>query len=213
MVDLQLQAPEDFMHLVIICGSQQTPSKSRKVGEYRIHQRLTSVWGDEVSLFDLGEHPVPLWDPGVSKQAEPYATTWGPIAQALKPADAVICITPEWSGMATPAIKNFCCCVPLISWVASPHWRLACPLPGEAPGPFLSCAVRVSNNRLCWIPEHLIIRNAGDHLESNEPQNTDDAYIRNRIDYALAVLRCYAQALTTVRNSGTIDHENYPNGM
>ena len=97
--------PEKPMHIVIICGSQQTPSQSRKVGN-RLAQRLTTTWTDEVSLFDLGERPVPLWNPGESKRAAPYVTTWGPIADALQTADAVICITPEWCGMATPAIKT-----------------------------------------------------------------------------------------------------------
>lgn len=205
--------PEKPMHIVIICGSQQTPSQSRKVGNW-LAQRLTTTWTDEVSLFDLGERPVPLWNPGESKGAAPYSTTWGPIADALQTADAVICITPEWCGMATPAIKNFLlmCSADLVGHKPA----LAVGVSASRGGTWPIAELRGSgfkNNRLCWIPEHLIIRNVGDQLESTEGISKPDPYIRKRIDYTLALLRSYAQALKNVRDSGIIDHENYPNGM
>jgi hypothetical protein len=69
------------------------------------------------------------------------------------------------------------------------------------------------NNHLCWTPEHLVIRNVGNILNETEAVDEDEVYIRGRIDYALGILRGYANALSQVRASGLIDHETYPYGM
>jgi hypothetical protein len=71
------------------------------------------------------------------------------------------------------------------------------------------------NNRLCFIPEHVIVRNVGSVLNGPQPadDNRHDASIRERLDYALQVLIRYGHALATVRTSGVIDHRRFPNGM
>ena len=45
------------------------------------------------------------------------------------------------------------------------------------------------------------------------PINKNDAYIRQRLDYALGILRTYGEALAQVRASGLVDYERYPFGM
>ena len=53
------------------------------------------------------------------------------------------------------------------------------------------------NNKLCYMPEHLIIRNVESVLNKKPADNnTDaDAYFKERIDWALAQLREYAIVL------------------
>ncbi len=204
------------MKLGIICGSHRHKSQSRKVAEYisgRLKQASPAV---EVWLYDLAEHPLPFWDEGVWAGEEKWKKIWGPISTELKSCDGFVVISPEWSGMATPALKNFF----LLS---------SCHELGHKPGLIVTVSsgmggsnpnqeLRVSsykNTRICYIPDHLIIRNVEKLLNDfHEVDVTpEDQYIRGRIDYSLNVLKQYAGALRGVRESGVIDYKAYPNGM
>ena len=71
------------------------------------------------------------------------------------------------------------------------------------------------NNRLCYMPEHLIIRNVESVLnEKPEDNNTEaDNYFRERIEWVLPQLREYAIALKMVRESGVTQTDKFGNGM
>jgi azobenzene reductase len=201
------------MHIAIVCGSHRHPSNTRKIGDW-LSSRLQELWADEVSLFDLGEQPLPFWDPGVWKGEEKWQKAWRPIATTLQEAQALICITPEWAGMATPAIKNFLLLCTSAEVGHKPG--MAVGVSASRGGTWPIAELRSSgfkNNHLCWTPEHLIIRDAENILSTPEPTTEAEAYIRGRIDYALGILRSYGEALQGVRDSGLIDHKSYPYGM
>ena len=63
-----------------------------------------------------------------------------------------------------------------------------------------------------WGYDGLEIACWGDHLDPWQGAE-DDAYIRERIDYALGVLQAYGHALRQVRESGAVDYRRYPYGM
>jgi hypothetical protein len=72
------------------------------------------------------------------------------------------------------------------------------------------------NNRIAWIPEHVIVQHVGSNL--NAPDGTaelakEDALIRQRLHYALRLLEEYGKALRQVRASGVIDHKTFKSGM
>jgi len=72
------------------------------------------------------------------------------------------------------------------------------------------------NNRLCWIPEHVIIHHAEQNL--NLPDGAaeigkEDALQRQRLRYALRILEQYGKALGLVRASGAVDHKTFRSGM
>ena len=71
------------------------------------------------------------------------------------------------------------------------------------------------NNRLCWLPEQLIARQVksicNDDTSQNDAALHDTFATRSR--YALNLLLAYAKALTSVRDSGLIDHDAFMNGM
>ncbi|MMZ70063.1 hypothetical protein D1872_330220 [compost metagenome] len=71
------------------------------------------------------------------------------------------------------------------------------------------------NNRLCYIPEQVIVRNVESVLNDDPADNNPDAdrYFRTRITWALGILREYAIALRQVRASGVTEHEMFKNGM
>ena len=72
------------------------------------------------------------------------------------------------------------------------------------------------NNRLVWIPEHVIVQ----HVESNlnTPDGSpdlakEDSTIRARLRYGLRLLGAYGSALGTVRSGGVVDHKAFRSGM
>lgn len=71
------------------------------------------------------------------------------------------------------------------------------------------------NNRLCWIPEHLIARQVKSICNDDIAANDDalqEAFLQ-RANYALDLLLAYADALGGVRASGVINHDAFMNGM
>ena len=71
------------------------------------------------------------------------------------------------------------------------------------------------NNRLCYIPEHVIVRNVESVLNDDPSKNNEsaDTYFRERIDWTLDVLLAYAGALKPVRESGVTLSSKFGNGM
>lgn len=58
-----------------------------------------------------------------------------------------------------------------------------------------------------------MIRHATQMLAGPEAASSEDRRLRERVDYSLRVLECYAAALGTVRAAGVIDLKTYPYGM
>jgi hypothetical protein len=69
------------------------------------------------------------------------------------------------------------------------------------------------NTRLCYIPDHVIVRNVGQMLHGDNPCEEHDQALRGRITYSLCLLVEYAKALRLVRASGVIDLKAFPYGM
>ena len=71
------------------------------------------------------------------------------------------------------------------------------------------------NNRVCYIPEHVILRNVESILNDDAKDNNEsaDAYFKERISWNLGILRGYAVALKAMRESTDIHHEKFSNGM
>jgi hypothetical protein len=119
--------------------------------------------------------------------------------------------------MATPGVKNF-----LLNCTATEIGHkpgLIITVSASRGGSYPVAELRMSgtkNNRLCWIPEHVIIHHAEQNLNSpdNSPElGKEDAMQRQRLRYALKVLAEYGQALKQVRASGVIDHKTFRSGM
>ena len=70
------------------------------------------------------------------------------------------------------------------------------------------------NNRLCYIPEQLIVRHVESVLNDTGDNNPEaDTYFRDRSLFALRLLREYALALRAVRDSGLTVDARFKNGM
>jgi len=85
-------------------------------------------------------------------------------------------------------------------------------------GSFPVAELRMSsykNNRISFLPEHLILRYVDTIFNADTAANKDSAqvYFEERLDYCLRLLREYALALGQVRASGAASLEKYSSGM
>lgn len=202
------------MKFFILSGSHRAEAQTLKIAKY-VQSVLTREHpGAETHLFSLSGNPLPLWDEASGGAPD---ALWDPISAELQAADALVVVTPEWSGMATPGVKNF-----LLNCTADEIGHkpgLIVTVSASRGGSYPVAELRMSgykNNRLAWLPEHLIVQGVEGIL--NQPDGTagltkDDAFIRQRARYALKLLAEYAKALGQVRASGVVDHKTYRNGM
>ncbi len=195
------------MKIVIISGSHRKGSESLRVAEY-LSSRVQSLKLAESTVLDLYAQPI-SFDPDViwSGQDENFNNH----EKVLTEADAVVVVSPEWGGVASPMLKNY-----LIFSKALYHKPgLAVGVSSSRGGAYPIAELRNANknNHIVWVPEHVIFRNVESLLIASEPADKDDSYIRDRSDYALGVLAQYATAIKQVRESDVLDRETYPNGM
>jgi NAD(P)H-dependent FMN reductase len=202
------------MRFFILSGSHRQEAQTLKVAQYVQSVLMREHPGAETHLFSLSGNPLPLWDEASGGAPD---ALWDPISAELLEADALVILTPEWGGMATPGVKNF-----LLNCTATEIGHkpgLIITVSASRGGSYPVAELRMSgtkNNRLCWIPEHVIIHHAEQNLNSpdNSPElGKEDAMQRQRLRYALKVLAEYGQALKQVRASGVIDHKTFRSGM
>lgn len=202
------------MKFFVLSGSHRKEAQSLKVARYAESILVREHDGATVHFYSLSGNPLPLWD---EEHGGAPDELWDPISAELKAADALVVVTPEWSGMATPGVKNF-----LLNCTAGEIGHkpgLIVTVSATRGGSYPIAELRMSsykNSRLNWIPEHVIVHHAVANLNApdGDPGLTkEDALIRQRLRYALKVLEQYGQALAGVRASGVIDHKTFRSGM
>ncbi len=204
------------MKITIISGSHRVLSQSEKVARY-IQQALEKGGiCDQTWLFKLAENPLPLWDETIWEDSPEWKQRLDPISSELASSDGLVVVSPEWHGQVPAGLKNF-----FLMWSKGELAHkpaLIVTLSSADGGAYPVAELRMSsykNNRICYIPEHVIVRNVetvlNDDPEKNNPQA--DTYFRERIGYALGILNQYAMALAQVRASGATDLSKFKNGM
>lgn len=198
-----------MLNIALVAGSSRSNSQSAKVAHY-LQQRLITLGycsQEQSTVIDLGTTPLPLWPADNSGP-------WPEFQQQLSQADALIVIAPEWNGMACPAIKNFFIYASKAELAHKPGLLVG--VSSGVGGAYPISELRASsykNCRLCYLPEHLIVRHVEQLLNSQEAANEDDRRIRERADYALDILSKYAHALKPVRTAIDFSNPAFGNGM
>jgi NAD(P)H-dependent FMN reductase len=205
------------MKIVIVSGSHRGNSESGRVCAF-IKERLAALGiDDDAKVVDLGRLQLPDWDEAVwSENAAQWRAPWQPIYDILESSDAIIPVTPEWSGMVPPRLKNLFLVISSIGKALAHKPGYIVSVSAGINGAYPVIELRSSsykNLNLCYIPEHLIVRNVKNVFGAGEPSTEEDKYLRSRLDYGLKLLGQYASALKSVRSSGVIDHKTFPNGM
>ncbi len=182
------------MKITIVSGSQRSNSQSLSVAHYL--KSLCSTSFDTVNILDLYELNLPFWNEGVWQNTEEWQQ-WTPIADLLKQSDAVVLITPEWHGMATPVLKNFLLLTTDEELAHKPVLLVS--VSASVNGVYPISELRMTgnkNNHACFLPDHLIFRNVEQLLTDN--YQCTDSHMHERSQYTIDLLASYAQALAPV---------------
>ena len=202
------------MKIAIISGSHRRNSQSMKVARH-IEKTLQSGICEETWLYSLEGNPLPLWDEGVWDGEQEWLEILTPLREQLSSCDALVVITPEWHGQVPAGLKNFFLLFGKNELSHKP--ALIVSVSAGAGGAYPVAELRMSsykNSRLCYIPEHVIIRDVESILnETGENDERSDSYIRERLEWSLNIRKHYAIALKDVRDSGVTLTEKFGNGM
>ncbi|WP_076407469.1 NAD(P)H-dependent oxidoreductase [Shewanella sp. UCD-KL12] len=195
------------MKLLIVSGSQRENSQSAKVANYIA--KHSSEFND-ISHIELCRYDLPFWD-GEQESKSMQSSPWPLISQKVRRADALVLITPEWGGMASPLLKNFLLMCDNQDTAHKP--ALLVSVVSGISGAYPIAELRMNalkNNKLVALPDHLIIRNVNDVLNTSELDNPvikdRDQDLRQRINYSMYMLNQYSEALAEIRTR----HENTP---
>jgi NAD(P)H-dependent FMN reductase len=204
------------MKFAIISGSHRQPSQSAKVATL-IKQRVGELFaGSQAEIIDLGGNPYPLWDQGIWEGDPDWTERLAEPRRILGESDGVVGVSPEWHGQVPAGLKNFFLLFGTRELGHKPAMIVT--VSASEGGSYPVAELRMSsykNNRLCYIPEHVIVKQVETVLNDDPSQNDGerDGYVRGRIDWTLGILNEYAKALKSVRESGLTSSPDYPFGM
>lgn len=202
------------MKVGIISGSHRINSQSKKIAHW-IEKRFNSLsLTQRVYTLELATANIPFWDEGMWNGEEKWKSIWSKHSIELSTCDAFVIIAPEYGGMVPPALKNIFLLCSNQELAHKP--ALIVGVSSGQSGSYPIVELRMSgfkNTRVCYLPDHMIIREAEKIFLSEEPQNPGETDVRARLDYFLRVLKEYAKALSSVRASGVIDTKSFPNGL
>ncbi len=204
------------MKIMIISGSHRENSQSDKVARYIAQSLLDNKQATTTEVFSLAGNPLPLWDEGIWSGEAKWQALLNPLSEKLATSDGFVIIAPEWHGQVPAGLKNF-----FLLWGAGELAHkpaLIVAVSSSDGGAYPVAELRMSsykNNRICYIPEQLIVRNVESVLNADPTQNKSEAdtYFRERIVYAGGILCAYATALKSVRESGVTETAVFRFGM
>ncbi len=196
--------------ILIINFSLRVNSGSGKIANY-----IASVYGANSSVMNYIALNLPIWDEGVWNKDPKWETILNPIKQQLSEADGYVFVIPEYHGMASPAYNNFNLFLATGDEVA--HKPVLIVTNSNARGgAYPITEVRAfgsKNNKLLFIPEHIIVRNNSEVLNTElNTNNSEDQYIRDRIIFALEILDQYCERLAGLAKTLPFDNR-FKNGM
>jgi NAD(P)H-dependent FMN reductase len=198
--------------ITIISGSHRKESQSEKISRFMLP--LLQSKGFETEVLSLAGNPLPLWDAeGLGDSESELLRAWSPMSDTLRASDGFVVVAPEWAGMVPSGLKNLLLLATKGELSHKP--ALIVSVSAGINGVYPISELRMSgykNSRICFIPEHVIVRNANDVCNGDTPADSRDASIRERIDFSLDLLLAYTRALKEVREAN-IDFSKYPNGM
>jgi NAD(P)H-dependent FMN reductase len=204
------------MKISIISGSHRKPSQSEKIGRYTESVLRKDFDDIEPYLYSLADNPLPLWEQSIWEQDKEWVERLAPLKKQFSESDAFVIIAPEWHGQVPAGLKNFFLMFNRFELGHKPAYIIG--VSSTTGGAYPVTELRISsykNNRLCYIPEHLIVRDCekvfNDTPEENDPDS--DPYYKSRLKWGLGILIGYGEALKAMRESTQIHHDHFGNGM
>lgn len=203
------------MKISIISGSHRNPSQSEKVARH-IEKTLQQEQGVDTWLYTLADNPLPLWDQSLWEDNPEWKERLAPIREQLTSSDGFVIVSPEWHGQVPAGLKNFFLLFNRFELGHKPAMIVA--VSSADGGSYPVAELRMSsykNNRICYIPEQVIVRNVEKVLNDKAEDNNQeaDSYFRERISWSLGILKAYAEAMKPMRDSVQVHHDKFGNGM
>ncbi len=209
------------MKFALISGSHRPTGNSGRIAQHIAG--LLEGQGHSTSVLDLATTELPFWDEGLwgaEGLKDKWQTQWEPVKSELASADAYIIVAPEYHGMAPSKLTNLFLLLGNGDVVAHKPVLIVTVSAGPVNGAYPVAELRsfsTKNNRMVYIPEHLIVRNAGDmFLPETKPEHeASNAYLTERLHWLLAMLTDYAEAFLTLRAKGhtQVPSPKFANGM
>lgn len=206
------------MKIALISGSHRPTGNSPRITRFIASQ--LEAKGHSTYVLDLSTQELPFWDEGLwgmEGLAAKWQTLWAPIQAELAGADAFIIVSPEYHGMMPSKLANFFLLLGNGATVAHKP-ALAVTVSAGISGAYPVTELRAftsKNNRMVYLPEHLIIRNAGEVFQpETKPEHAEsNTYLTGRLEWLLGMLESYATAFQSIRASGYTTNSKYANGM
>lgn len=202
------------MNITIVAGSNRANSGSRKVADYVFHcleeQKQTTV------LWDMHEEALPLWTEDLWNKDSDQTKNWQPYKEQLQKTDALVLIAPEWNGTTAPSLQNFIMHLnrPEVGHKPVLLVGVSAGIGGTYPIAELK-AYANKNNRMVFIPDHVIVRGVGNILNDTNLDESDerDYEAKLRLQASLGELMVYATHLEKVRAELQFDYKTFKNGL
>ncbi len=196
----------------IVSGSHRENSQSGRMARY-VQEKLEEQ-GATSDLLDLGKTPLPLWREDFWDDPRPEWAVWEPVAKRLQKADGLVVVSPEWHGMVPSGLKNFFLLATSREVADKPALIVA--VSNGTGGAYPVAELRMSsykNNRLCYMPDQVIIRDVENVFLDPDNMTSADEYFDARLAHDLRLLQEYAKALGTVRAANLRNWTDFGNGM
>ena len=203
------------MKIAIISGSHRENSQSMKVAQH-IQRTLEQGICEKTWIYSLAGNPLPLWDQGVWDGDPKWDELLPSIREDLSSSDGFVIICPEYHGQVPAGLKNFFLLFGKNELGHKPAMIVT--VSSADGGSYPVAELRMSsykNSRICYIPEHVIVRHVEKVLNEKAEDNdaSADGYFRERIEWSLNILKEYAVALKQVRDTGVTVTDKFGNGM
>lgn len=197
--------------ITIISGSHRKDSESKKISNVLVQKLAKLDNCESTDYLDLAEVGLPFWSESYSDDEKALIDN---VAQRLEASDGFIVVCPEWHGMVPSILKNFFLLYSAKQFAHKPALIVA--VSAGVGGAYPINELRTSsykNNRICYLPEHLIVRDVSNLFNGKEDDNKhSEEYMSKRADACLGILLAYSDALKSARDV-IPDMSEFPNGM
>jgi NAD(P)H-dependent FMN reductase len=198
----------------IISSSHRKNSQSIIISN--LIQNLYLAKNIHSELIDLSESEIPFWNEDFwDKENNANKDIWKPYSNKLKNADGFVFVVPEWSGMVPSALKNMFLLCGNGELAHKPALIVA--ISAGSGGAYPVAELRMSsykNTKVCYIPDHMIIRFVKDFNTDPEFKNPLNGQMMTRLKNSLDILNIYTEAFKNIRKEENKEKLNlYVNGL
>ena len=199
------------MKITLISGSHRLDSQSAKIAAAVFAAVAKKYPKHAVQAVDLATAGLPMWDMALSPEQQGVVKALG---TTLSESDALVVISPEWHGMVPAALKNFFLHYSRGQLAHKPALIISVSASDGGAYPIMELrSSSYKNSRICYLPEHLIVRHVGSVFNPDGDNDAKpQAYLEKRLNYCLELLNSYGLAFSQLR-SQMPDGTDYPNGM